>query len=298
MLFTGTRGVGKRAAAFRFAMACNCRTDESDPCGDCRACRKIASGNHPDVIHIKPTGTLIRIAQIRELYHTLAMRPYEASVRVVIISDAQMMNPEAGNALLKMLEEPPDRTVLILTADQASDLLPTIVSRCQRIRFRPISSPRLEEMLVEEEALDGKDAKIIAAMANGSYTAAVKLSRSAWVVKRDWLIDEIVFLTAKPAKPVDRMLILAEKLSGDKEMLSYAFDVMMSWLRDLVIFKYCPNKIINTDLADRIKRHTGDFSTDALMSKIMAIRKAQREIFTNANIRLITETLIFKLSQT
>jgi DNA polymerase III subunit delta' len=276
-------------------MACNCRADEPAPCGDCRACRKIASGNHPDVIHIKPTGSSIRIAQIRELYHTLMMRPYEARVRVVVISDAQMMNPEAGNALLKMLEEPPDRTVLILTADQASDLLPTIVSRCQRIRFRPISSLHIEEMLVEKEALDPKAAKIGAAMANGSFSDAVKMSRTAWLAKRDWLIDEIESLTEKP---VDRLLALAEKLSGDRDMLSYAFDVMMSWLRDLVIFKYCPNKIMNTDLADRIKDNTRDFSTDVLIAKIKTIQKAQREISANANIRLVTEVLIFKLSQT
>lgn len=276
-------------------MACNCRADESDPCGECRACRKIASGNHPDVIHIKPTGSSIRIAQIRELYHTLMMRPYEARVRVVIISDAQMMNPEASNALLKMLEEPPDRTVLILTADQASDLLPTIISRCQRIRFRPISSLRLEEMLVDKEALDRRTAKIIAAMANGSYTDAVKMNRTSWLVKRDWLIDEIESLADKP---VDRLLAVAEKLSGDKDMLSYAFDVMMSWLRDLVIFKYCPDKIINADLADRIKNNTRDFPTDVLMAKIKAIQKAKRDISANANIRLITETLILELSQT
>ena len=91
-------------------MACNCRATAAvsvdadeivTPCGECRVCRKIESGTHPDVIHIKPTGSLIRIAQIRELCHTLAMRPYEAHIRVVVISDAQTMNPEASNALLK-----------------------------------------------------------------------------------------------------------------------------------------------------------------------------------------------------
>ena len=150
-------------------------------------------------------------------------------------------------------------------------------------------------MLVDKEAIDRKAAKIIAAMANGSFIDAVKMCRTAWLVKRDWLIDEIESLAGKP---VDRLLALAEKLSGDKDMLSYAFDVMMSWLRDLVIFKYCPSKIINADLADRIKNNTRNFSTDALVANIKAIQKAQREISANANIRLVTETLILKLSQT
>ena len=93
----------------------------TDPCGCCKSCRKIQTGNHPDIIQVKPFGPLIRIGQIRDLCRILAMKPYEARYRVVIISHAQAMNPAAGNALLKVLEEPPDRTILILTAMQATD---------------------------------------------------------------------------------------------------------------------------------------------------------------------------------
>ena len=113
LLFTGIEGVGKLAAAMTFAMACNCTTqlynqkkseDISGPCDQCRSCKKIRSGNHPDIIHIKPSGHYIKIAQIRSLCQTLAMKPYEARLRVVIISDSQAMNPQAGNALLKFCQ--------------------------------------------------------------------------------------------------------------------------------------------------------------------------------------------------
>jgi len=160
LLFTGIEGVGKERAAVALAMAFNCaenrsgsdaagvdlrRSDHADanrpftikPCGICKSCRKIDSDNHPDIIRLKPSGPFIKIDQIRALCQTLAMKPYEAGMRVVIISEAQAMNPAAGNALLKMLEEPPARTILILVAAHPSDLLPTIVSRCQHIRFNP-----------------------------------------------------------------------------------------------------------------------------------------------------------------
>ncbi|MBW2248732.1 MAG: hypothetical protein JRF62_16445, partial [Deltaproteobacteria bacterium] len=141
LLFIGIEGVGKRTAAMALAMACNCKAIKPEhfsermkirsdgnipsdqiktisPCGRCNSCRKIESGNHPDIIVLNPSGPFIRIGQIRELCGTLAMKPYEARLRVVIISDAQTMNLSAGNALLKLLEEPPDRTILILTALQ------------------------------------------------------------------------------------------------------------------------------------------------------------------------------------
>ena len=146
LLFTGIDGVGKQKTARMFAMAVNCELYRGDttsqisvdsvPCGQCVSCRKITSGNHPDVLHIQPQGNLIRIDQIRALGRTLAMKPYEARYRVVMISDGHRMNPESANALLKMLEEPPEQTLLVLTASETADLLPTVVSRCQLVPSR------------------------------------------------------------------------------------------------------------------------------------------------------------------
>jgi len=223
------------------------------------------------------------------------MRPYEASVRVVVISDAQTMNPEAGNALLKLLEEPPGQTVLILTTDQASNLLPTIVSRCQQIRFKPISRQRLEEMVIEATGLDPAEAGIIATMANGSFTDAVEMSRTEWLSKRNWIIREMESLDGQP---VDRLLAFAERLAGDKEMLLNALGVMMSWLRDLAIYTHRPQNMMNADLLDRIQSSARIFTMDAVMDKITAIQKAQKDIAANANLRLTVETMILRLSRT
>lgn len=322
-LFTGIEGVGKRTAAMTFAMACNCSSQarnteyeienekkirnpirsSGDPCYRCRSCRKIKSGNHPDIIFIRPSGPFIRIAQIRTICSTLALKPYEAKLRVVIISDAQSMNPEASNALLKVLEEPPDRTILILIAMQTSDLLPTIVSRCQHIRFNPISRKSIEDLLVNQQGLEPDEAIILATIANGSFSKALSmikpLNKINWINKRNWLINASGL--DKPEtlslQPIRSLLAFAEKLSKNKEILSDSLEVIKSWLRDLIIYKYYPEKIINRDLTHMIRYASQKSTVKSVLSKIDAIQSAQRDIKANANVRLTLEVMTMRLAK-
>jgi len=300
LLFIGIEGVGKQTAAMAMAMACNCMAvkPKHNPCGSCKSCRKIESGNHPDIILLKPSGPFIRIGQIRDLCGTLAMKPYEARLRVVIISDAQAMNPSAGNALLKVLEEPPDRTLLILTALQTSDLLPTIVSRCQHIRFNPVSQKNLESLLIQRHGANPDEAKIIAIMANGSVSKAVSMinsiNRDNWVNRRIWLINEVESL---PVSSMGSRMAFAEKLSKSKEILAESLEVIKFWFRDLVVCKYHPEKIINRDLKDKILRVSKKMNVISLISKIDDIESAQKNIQANTNLRLTLEVLIMRLAK-
>jgi DNA polymerase-3 subunit delta' len=300
LLFIGIEGVGKQTAAMAMAMACNCMAikPKHNPCGCCKSCRKIESDNHPDIILLKPSGPFIRIGQIRDLCGTLAMKPYEARLRVVIISDAQAMNPSAGNALLKVLEEPPDRTILILTALQTSDLLPTIVSRCQHIRFNPVSQKNLESLLIQRHGANPDQAKIIAIMANGSVSKAVSMinsiNRVNWVNRRIWLINEVESL---PVSSMGSRMAFAEKLSKSKEILAESLEVIKFWFRDLVVCKYDPEKIINRDLNDKILRVSKKMNVISLISKIDDIESAQKNIQANTNLRLTLEVLIMRLAK-
>ena len=302
LLFTGIEGVGKRMTALTFAMACNCMNAKqgtqhqdtaSNPCLRCRSCRKIKSGNHPDIIFIKPSGPFIRINQIRSLCHTLGMKPYEARQRVVIISEAQAMNPEAGNALLKVLEEPPERTLLILTALQTSDLLPTIVSRCQLIRFNPISPKNIAGFLVGKKGLAPSDAMILATLANGSLSKAILMDQADWIKRRNWLIDEIETL---PSRSVGPRLAFAERLAKNKDVLADSLEVIKLWLRDLVIYHYDPAKIINRDLVDKIQSASQRMRVESILSKLDAILSAQKNMSANSNLRLTLEVLTFRLA--
>ena len=321
MLFCGIDTAGKRTAAVTFAMSCNCLSrpaqelppgtplsiaddmsfQDVNPCGKCTACRKVQSGNHPDIISVSPTGPIIRIAQIRALSETLCMKPYEARRRFVIISDAQTMNPEAGNAILKLLEEPPDRTIFILLAAQASDLLPTIASRCQHIHFYPLPRKDLQALLMEKDHLPPDDAAVIADLADGDYTRALLLSRpfkgSDWKHWRNWLLTASGLNQSE--EPVKRsmgaQLMFAEQLASNKEIIMDALEILKVWLRDQVIYEFCPEKIINRDLADTV-RHVSRNESSRLISKIETIQRAQKSILANANARLTLETMMLKLA--
>ena len=318
LLFTGLEGIGKLATATAFAMACNCQYSEPEViaqgsptspialnratstlfCGSCKSCRKIESGNHPDIIYVEPSGPVIKIEQIRALSYTLAMKPFEARLRVAILSNAQDMTPAAGNALLKLLEEPPDRTILILTARQRSELLPTIVSRCQHIRFNPISREALETMLIEKQGTSCDDAAIVAAMANGSFSKALAMidpkSHINWINRRNWLIQEV---DALPDRPIGLILAWAAMLSKNKELLSDSLEIVKTYLRDLAIYQYGPEKIINKDLENQVRKASQKVAVSSLLSKINHIQSAQENIQGNANLRLTMEVLALRLAK-
>ena len=324
LLFTGIEGVGKKDAALAFAMACNCTGEKPgrsefidhsnskkelstafNPCGYCQSCRKIESGNHPDIIRIKPSGASIKIDQIRSFCDTLALKPYEARVRVVIISDADAMNPSAGNALLKMLEEPPDNSILILTACQISDLLPTIVSRCQHIRFNPVSVKSIETRLIEHQGLAPDKASIIAAMANGSISKAFAMNNSSWINRRNWLIDAVGLdqpdQSDQPgalfSMSSGMLMAFAEMLKKNKDFLFDSLEIMKSWLRDLIIYNFHPEKIINKDLIEKIEYASQKIDIKSLLFKIDAIQAAQKNIQSNANLRLTLETMMMRIGR-
>ena len=264
------------------------------PCGDCKPCRKIESDSHPDIIRLRPAGPFIKIDQIRTLCQTLAMKPYEARTRVVIIADAQAMNPAAGNALLKMLEEPPVRTVLILLAPHTSDLLPTIVSRCQRIRFYPVSRKNLISILVNEHGVAVGEAQIIADMAGGSISRALQMHHTDWISRRNWLVCESEAISMGS---VNRLLAFGELLSKDKQGLPEALEVIKSWLRDLVAAKISPQNIINHDLTAKLQQTSQKITLSSLLSKFEAVQSTQNTIKAGINTRLALESMILKLSR-
>jgi DNA polymerase-3 subunit delta' len=318
MLFTGIDGIGKLTIANIFAMSCNCsevgreysgNIDEthntlrgqkvSNPCGKCRSCSKILSGNHPDIINIEPSGLIIKIIQIRELCNSLILKPYEAQFRFVLISDAHKMNKEAGNALLKILEEPPERTVFVLTATHTSDLLPTIVSRCQQIRFNPVSRKNIEKILIDNHGISEDEAFTAASMANGSLARALsiasgkvgRISLNNW---RKWLVNEVEIL---PSRSMSSILAFAEKITEKKTYISDTLEILKTYLRDILIYRYSPEIIINIDLASRIKSFSQKTTIESIVSKIEAVQEAQQSITANANLKLTLELMVMRLAK-
>jgi DNA polymerase-3 subunit delta' len=305
LLFTGIEGVGKRTAAIAFAMACNCTGGQKGAgpaggppasaraCGECSACRKIAAGLHPDVLRVAPDGSQIKIEQVRELCQSLALKPYEAAVRVAVIAEAHRLTTAAGNALLKMLEEPPDRTVLILTAPQTADLLPTIVSRCRHLRFKPIARRHLAAMLIRAYGFTAEEAALTAAMANGSVTRALAMQRSHWVRRRNWFLSE---LAALPRLPAASLLVLAERVARVKEDIPDYLELAASWVRDLAVVRHDPERIVHKDLGAEIAAAAHSVGEGMAPLASQALADTQRRIQANANPRLSLETLLVRLA--
>ncbi len=178
LLLTGVKGAGKRTAAITLAKALNCQRPFSHsplslPCNECRSCLKIDDGMHPDIITIAPEKDCLKIGQIRDLLSIITAKPHEAKIRMVLISDAQTMNGEAANALLKRLEEPPERTFFVLCAPDLNRLLSTVISRCCHIHFKPVSTETIADTLVENQKISRELAMIAARASCGNLQKAM-----------------------------------------------------------------------------------------------------------------------------
>ena len=306
LIFTGIEGVGKCMTALALSMVANCtgppgqRQEEANwACGGCRSCKKILSGNHPDVLVVEPEGPMIKIDQIRNLIQTLTLKPFEAKMRVVIIRSSHTMNAAAGNALLKVLEEPPNHTILILTALQTTDLLPTIISRCRQIRFNPLSQQNIQGLLEKNCRIEANQAAIIAAMSGGSYTRAEMKCRSNWIQKRKWLIHEGGFDHPEKIKKISIQVLLAyaEKLAKNKDTALESLDIIISWLRDLAVFRYQPESIVNKDMAAQIRGACDEKNSHDYFKMISAVEQAKKDIRSNLNLRLCLDMMMLKMAR-
>lgn len=300
LIFSGIEGIGKRTVARYTAMALNCHTDTSraNPCGQCDPCRKVLSDSHPDVLMIEPQGQYLRIDQIRRLLRTLAMKPYIALHRVVIIQNAQSMNKEAANALLKVLEEPPAATTLILTASGKFDLLPTIVSRCRDIRFDPLSTKGIISLLSETDGIDTLFIKTAAALANGSLTRAKELATASWRRKRNWLIESagLKMQADNRQRSIVSALSFAAQLAQRKDQVAELLELLITWIRDLSIWPYHPASVINGDCRDVLARVRDGMDDRRLLTIWQAVEKAQKDIAANANLRLTLDVMALSMA--
>ncbi len=227
-LFVGPTGVGKETVARYFAKLIFCQQDAQPPtvCGTCLACRKVDSGNHPDLQFIRPEGSLLRIGQIRELQKQIFYEPLEASRKVYILTDVERMNAEAENCLLKTLEEPPASSVLILLTSNIQVLLPTTRSRCQILQFHPMPTQELVAVLTDRFSVTPEQATTLAIAAGGAIGKAITQLEKGGALTEE--VPEIL-------KETDLLAAfrLAENFKDNPETL----DSLVTWYRDLLFLQ-------------------------------------------------------------
>ncbi len=300
LIFSGISGIGKRTTAKLVAMALNCAAspEKDAPCGKCTSCRQIYADGHPDLLRIEPQRRNLRIDQIRELLRTLAMKPYQARHRVVIIADAHAMNKEASNALLKVLEEPPADTTLILTAEEKTDLLPTIVSRCRHIHFHPLTREDIISLLSDAEGIDTLFVRTAAALSDGSLSKAKQLATESWRIERNWLIGA-AGLDEPPQhdrRPIVSALAFAAQLADKKERVAALLEFLQTWIRDLIVWPYHPSSVINGDYRETLARVRSALDDSRLLDIWQAVEKAQKDIAAKANLRLTLDVMALSMA--
>jgi DNA polymerase-3 subunit delta' len=296
-LFAGPEGVGKRTAALALARALNCDegTARGDGCGACLSCRKIAKGLHPDVQVIEPAGSTIKIDQVRALEADAALGLYEGKRRVFILDGAEKMTEQAANAILKTLEEPPGRSVLVLLTTTPSALPPTIVSRCQMVIFSPIPDDTLHAYLVRR-GLDPAEARLIVSFSRGSLGRALSQGAESLASSRDLLLQEVeqAFRDGPAA-----LIETAEKRAKDRETVQRQCELLSAWLRDLMVAKVSrgPEWLVNRDRGEAVVRRSQELPLHAIIDGLREVHAAMDGLARNANPRLTLEHLLLRLSE-
>ena len=292
LLLEGTPGTGKHATALTLMMALNCAHPASPTraCGQCRSCRKLLSGGHPDFLVLEPKNGVIRIDAVRELISRMIRKPHEARRRIVLVANAESLNHEASNALLKVLEEPPANSHFVLTATAPEELLETIRSRCQRVRFLPVSEPSLLEAIPTDQPEDAR--RTAARISGGSPDRAKRLALPAMQQRRTVIIRRLAEIARSGT---GLRMHIAEWLSPDREHAEEALELMEWFFRDVAVFPEAPDRIFLCDHAAEVEKATRAISMERALVQLDAIRETRKRIQSNAAPRLSMEKLLLTL---
>ncbi len=287
LLFTGMAGTGKLAVARELSKAINCLDPrDGDSCDECISCRKIDGGNHPDAVLVQSDGTFIKLDQIRELRERVRFRPFEGKIRAIIIQDAHKLKEEAGNALLKLLEEPPGHNVFMLTALEPQMLLPTIVSRCCHVRLQPMEDAWIQQQLTESLHVEPELARALAALSGGSIETARRFVESDQL--QHWK-DIVERLQGLDRMDVLDLFVMTAQWAQKKEDLDQDLECVKLWVRDLLLTRLIGDYSRVFQQVATGSDTASEVSTADLFKLYDLVEEAITRLRQNANRQLILE---------
>ncbi|MFJ5717985.1 DNA polymerase III subunit delta' [Neobacillus sp. NPDC093127] len=298
-LFEGMKGTGKKEIGLLFTKALFCESliDGYKPCETCHNCRRITSGNHPDVHIVEPDGLSIKVDQIRNLQAEFSKKGVESLKKVYLISGADKMSVSASNSLLKFLEEPSAETVAILLSEQPQQMLPTILSRCQILTFQPLPPQVMIKQLVENGVNPGK-APLLAELTN-NIEEALQLNVDEWFAQAQKIVLKLYEVLEKNS--LEAMVTLQQEWFQhfkEKEQLHRGLELFLLIFKDLLYIQLDKQEqIVFKADSERLTQYALKTSGRRLSNQMSAILDAKRKLEKNMNPQLMMEQLVLKLQE-
>lgn len=291
LIFCGPKGVGKRSLACILAKAVNCERKKDDACEGCATCVAITGRRLPDIWEIEPKGQFVQIDQMREIRQAAYLRPMVSKKRIFIVDEAEKMNEESSNCLLKVLEEPPLFSHIILLTANLDLILPTIKSRCQILQFTPIGKEEIRKLLAEKGYSEER-AKIISLLVRGNLEEALGLDWDEIQEKRQeaWNIF-LSFLKKGEASAFLRNYAFAKR-SIIREDLERTLEILASFCRDFILLKERgeASLLVNPDYTEKIEALSKDWSLDQSLGCLNQVESAISGLNKNLNVSLLVSS--------
>ena len=298
-ILNGERGSGKKMLANLFAMTLLCETGDNEPCGKCHSCKQAESGNHPDIIrvtHEKPNS--ISVDDIRtQVNNTVDIKPYQGPYKVYIIPQADMMTPQAQNAILKTIEEPPSYAVFLLLTENAETLLPTINSRCVMLKLRNIKDTLIKKYLMENLEIPDYKADMCTAFAQGNMGRAIMLANSDHF--NEIREEAVQLLKHINEMELNEIVAAVKNISVYKLEITDYLDIIMIWYRDVLLYKATKeiDKVVFKDQLQSIKEQARKSSYEGIELILESLGKAKARLKANVNFDLVMELLFLTIKE-
>jgi DNA polymerase-3 subunit delta' len=297
LLFHGQERIGKLRMAKALAQAVNCEAtpalDPPDGCGTCRSCHQIEVGSHPDVTLLTATSGKGETEQTREIESKFIYRPLVGLRKIVILDNADLLRNESANALLKTIEEPPPDSLIILVTARPESLLPTICSRCQAIRFTPLSINVVKQVLKHQRGLSDTDALFLAMISGGRLGLALEADIEALRAERAAYLR---LISREAIETMGGLFTVCEAI-GKSDQAEAALGWLATWFRDLAVIKAGgdPERLINIDCLEELNRLAARLSLDKILELADFVESMERGLERNLNKQLMLEGLLLRL---
>lgn len=298
-IINGERNAGKEFIAKVFSMTLQCEKGETEPCEECHSCKQALSGNQPDIIYItheKPNT--IGVEDIRsQVNNDIGIKPYSSPRKIYIINEGEKMTPQAQNALLKTLEEPPEYAVILILTTNVDELLPTILSRCVVLNMKPVPDALVKKYLMEQLGVPDYKANICVAFARGNIGKAKLLASSEEFEK---VKDEAITLVKNiNDMEINEIVKAIRKISEYKFDVNDYLDILTAWYRDVLFFKATKdvNSLVFKEEIQQIMKMSDRSTYEGIETIVNALQSAKKRLEANVNFDLTMELLLLAIQE-